>query len=218
MKAKRLLMKVILTLSVAGWIILLGISIVYAAPPQQGGIAHHRVAAGENLARIAARYGTTVSAIARRNNISNPNLIYAGQHLVIPTASAAVSSSAAPDSAGCVYRIVRGDTLSKIASQHGTTVEHLMSANGLSSTLIWAGTTLRVPCGRTQQPCPPVKSSSAPRSSKGVSRASYRVKSGDTLTGIALLYHTTVRAIMGTNSLSNPHHIYAGQNLQISLR
>jgi len=47
----------------------------------------HLVQAGENLFRIALRYGTSVSAIATANNISNPRLIYIGQRLTIPSAS-----------------------------------------------------------------------------------------------------------------------------------
>jgi LysM repeat protein len=39
---------------------------------------------GDNLSRIAAHFGTTVSAIVQANNISNPSLIYAGQKLIIP--------------------------------------------------------------------------------------------------------------------------------------
>jgi len=218
MKAKCLLMRIIVVLNLVGWVILLGVCTAYAAPPRQGGIVHHRVAAGENLLGIAARYGTTANAIARGNNIPNPNVIYAGQRLVIPAAPSASSSSAAPRSAGCTYRIARGDSLFRIASQHGTTVQHLMSANGLSSSLIWAGSTLQVPCGPVQRASGSVKPSPARRSSKGVSRASYRVKSGDTLSGIALLYRTTVQTIMAANGLSNPHHIYAGQGLQIPLR
>lgn len=44
----------------------------------------HVVQRGENAFRIALRYGTTVEAIAAHNGIRNPNLIYAGQVLIIP--------------------------------------------------------------------------------------------------------------------------------------
>ncbi len=42
------------------------------------------VQSGDNLSRIAAKYGTTVSAIAKANNITNPSLIRVGQKLIIP--------------------------------------------------------------------------------------------------------------------------------------
>ncbi|HDN80293.1 MAG TPA: LysM peptidoglycan-binding domain-containing protein, partial [Chloroflexi bacterium] len=44
----------------------------------------HIVRWGETLTSIAFRYGTTVEAIVRANNLPNPNFIYAGQRLVIP--------------------------------------------------------------------------------------------------------------------------------------
>lgn len=66
----------------------------------------HTVRAGETLSSIAARYGSSVSAIARANDIDNPNFIFAGQHLSIPNAkggrrgAAKVSGSVAPVPAG----------------------------------------------------------------------------------------------------------------------
>lgn len=43
----------------------------------------YTVKAGDTLSAIAAKYGTTVDALAKKNGISNPNLIYAGQVLKI---------------------------------------------------------------------------------------------------------------------------------------
>jgi LysM repeat protein len=42
------------------------------------------VRCGDTLTRIACRFGTSVWAICRANNIWNPNYIYVGQRLVIP--------------------------------------------------------------------------------------------------------------------------------------
>jgi LysM repeat protein len=58
-----------------------------------GGV--HVVRRGESLGAIAARYGTSVAALTRANNIRNPNLIYAGQRLVIPGAGGAASGGGA---------------------------------------------------------------------------------------------------------------------------
>lgn len=43
----------------------------------------YTVRAGDNLSAIAAKYGTTYQALAAKNGISNPNLIYPGQVLKI---------------------------------------------------------------------------------------------------------------------------------------
>lgn len=44
----------------------------------------YTVVPGDNLTRIAERYGTTVAELVAANNIANPNLIYPGQQLIIP--------------------------------------------------------------------------------------------------------------------------------------
>jgi LysM repeat protein len=45
----------------------------------------HRVVHGETLSGIAATYGVTLAALEKANRITTPNLIIAGQVLIIPT-------------------------------------------------------------------------------------------------------------------------------------
>lgn len=47
----------------------------------------HLIQRGENLFRISLRYGTSMSAIANANGITNIHRIYAGQQLLIPCAT-----------------------------------------------------------------------------------------------------------------------------------
>ncbi len=56
---------------------------VHPRPPLRG-TTIYIVGRGDYLAAIAARFGTTVQAIAAANGIRNPNLIYPGQQLTIP--------------------------------------------------------------------------------------------------------------------------------------
>jgi hypothetical protein len=42
---------------------------------------------GDSVYKIAKRFGTTMEAIISANNLRNPNLIYPGQILLIPTVS-----------------------------------------------------------------------------------------------------------------------------------
>lgn len=53
--------------------------------PVGGKQATHVVQPGENLFRIALRYGVALDTLVRWNGIQNPALIYAGQVLVIPS-------------------------------------------------------------------------------------------------------------------------------------
>jgi LysM repeat protein len=51
------------------------------APSASGGT--YIVQSGDTLAKIAARYGTSVAALMAANGIRNPNLIWVGQRLVV---------------------------------------------------------------------------------------------------------------------------------------
>lgn len=54
-------------------------------PPPPGGGTIHTVMQGENLFRISLRYGVSLSALLAANpQITNPNLIYINQQIVIP--------------------------------------------------------------------------------------------------------------------------------------
>jgi LysM repeat protein len=111
--------------------------------PSPGGPVIHIVQPGENLFRIALRYGTTVDAIADANHIVNPWFIYVGQRLTIPSTS---GGTLPPGSTGQTYVVQPGDTLYSIAVRYDTTVQALMVANNLSSpNLIYVGQVLNVP-------------------------------------------------------------------------
>ena len=52
---------------------------------------------GDTVSQLAARWGTTVEAIARANNLANPNVVLVGQRLVIPSAETAASAAASAE-------------------------------------------------------------------------------------------------------------------------
>jgi len=45
----------------------------------------HVVQSGENLASIAVQYGVTVDEMVKLNNLTNPDAIYVGQELIVPS-------------------------------------------------------------------------------------------------------------------------------------
>ena len=64
--------------------LLIGATTAAAAPPACGPIYHY-VRYGETLSSIGRLYGVNPYAIARANGLANPNYIYAGQTLLVPT-------------------------------------------------------------------------------------------------------------------------------------
>lgn len=107
-----------------------------------GGTTHdqYRIQTGDTLGGIAARYGVTVDALAAMNGITNPDFIRAGSFLDIPHSGAPVFTPAEE-----WVTAQSGDSLSAIAAAHGTTVEALVSLNGISNPdLIYIGQNIRV--------------------------------------------------------------------------
>ena len=88
---------------------------------------------GETLYKIANKYKTSVSDIMKLNNLSS-NLLSVGQELLIPTEAEEVVT----------YIVQSGDTLYKIANRYNTTVNDLISKNGLTSTVLSIGQSLIV--------------------------------------------------------------------------
>ena len=206
-------------------------------------IAFHVVRRGDTLGRIARRYGAAIDALRRANDLTS-SLIHPGQTLRVPgvrassaggvgapESSSSSSAAAAPasrvaSSAPVVHVVRRGDTLTGIARRHGSSVAALRRANGLSSSLIRAGQTLRVPGARSSSGAvggagAPSSAAAAPRavsSSRVASSSSaptvHVVRRGDTLTGIARRHGTSVAALRRTNGLSSSL-IRAGQTLRV---
>lgn len=99
----------------------------------------YTVVSGDTLSGIASKYGTTYQKLAEYNGISNPNLIYPGQKIKIP------SSSSNYEYKQTYYTIQAGDNLTKIASKFGTTINQLVAWNNIANpNLIYAGKSIRV--------------------------------------------------------------------------
>ena len=152
---------------------------------------------GATLSELAIEYNTTIARLVELNNISNPNLIYAGETLVIPIAS---QESNANGVKTIPYIVQSGDTLSKIAREFDTTVEILASINNISNVnLIFTGELLYVPTSNAND----------------LSHTLYVVKRGDTLWGISRRFGVSISKIVMLNRISNPNLIFPGNVLRI---
>ena len=94
------------------------------------------VVSGDSLYSIANRFGTTVDAIMRLNNLTSTNLTI-GQRLLIPVGETPPSY--------ITYTVVSGDSLWSIANRFRTTVEEIRRINNLTSNLLSIGQVLKIP-------------------------------------------------------------------------
>lgn len=181
---------------------------------------YYTVQSGDTLSGIALKFSTTSSKLAQLNSISNPNLIYVGQRLLVNQSSNSNSSSSGQSSStttnteasAASYTVKSGDTLSGIASQYNTTVNQIVSLNQLSNpNLIYVGQVLKLKNSQTTN-----SSSSSSSSTAATTAGTYTVKAGDTLSAIASRYSTSSSTLASLNSLSNPNLIYVGQVLKVS--
>ena len=111
----------------------------------------HTVQKNETLSAIASKYGVSANSIQAFNGISNPNLLYVGKKLKIPSGA----TSEIP------YTVKKGDSLGSIASRFGVKLSDVCSRNGISSpNLIKVGQKIIIPVKGAIKP----KSSLLPQS------------------------------------------------------
>lgn len=126
---------------------------------QAGGTTCHIVKAGENLTTIAHQLGVSVEELVELNHLKNPNLIFVGQCLLIPT-------HAQPPS-GCTttYVVKKGEFLRSIAAKFGVSWQSIAAANDLDNpNLIFPGQHLVIPikCKPAPTPKPPAPTPKPP--------------------------------------------------------
>lgn len=199
-------------------------AIAYAEIPPEERVTtrFHIVRRGETLSHIARRYGSSVRTIQLANNIRDPSRISIGQRLTIPlhpsvarsastrstTASAAASSatqssrSAEPAATGgtTTYQVRKGDSLWSIARRHGVTVQQLRAWNNLGNrSTIRPGQRLTI------------------RATGAGRVVVYRVRAGDTLSGIAHRHGVTTEQLLRWNRISRDAVIRPGDRVEVHL-
>jgi murein DD-endopeptidase MepM/ murein hydrolase activator NlpD len=164
----------------------------------------HTVEAGDSLYEIARAYGVSLDALIAWNQLDG-TLIRPGQVLVLAAASDA------PAPAPLVVHVQPGDSLWSLARAHGSTVDALTAANGLS-----AGAVLRVGLALTV----PGRFAAVDATSGGTGPdvggtvAEVAVAPGDNLWKIARQHNTTVASLMSLNALPTDR-LVVGQTLKV---
>ncbi len=189
---------------------------------------------GDTLSGIGLRLGVAPAALAAANGLGAGNLVRVGQVLRWGrAASAAGAATTAPSlaatstaaSTAATYRVRPGDTLWGIAAAQGLTPAALAAANGITNgRLLRVGTVLHLsrstPSQQVAGYTAASPSSSAPTAAPTttiVDSGSYRVKIGDTLSGIATALGLTPGSLARANGLSLGQPIRPGELLRYAI-
>ncbi len=95
------------------------------------------VEAGDSLSKIAKRFGTNVDTLVRINELCDANQIFVGQVILLDDPDA---EEPAETGDVLIVTVMAGDSLSKIAKRHDTTVEDIMERNAIDdANLLFVG-------------------------------------------------------------------------------
>lgn len=172
----------------------LGTQVSPAAVPCPNGQLY-TVRSGDTLFFIAQRNNISLQSLIEANpQLTDPNTIFPGQIICIPTGGPGISC---PN--GQIYRVARGDTLFEIAQRYGISLETLIRANPQIAD------PNRISPG--QEICVPA--APGPNCPNGVL---YTVQAGDTLFEIARRNNIMLADLIAANpQITNPDQILPGQ-------
>lgn len=205
-------------------------------------LAKYQIQEGDTISEIARKLSVPRAELMEANSLREGQQIYIGDELLVPQPKAAAPDKAvasntktpaekpapaekkpAPASKGSgTYVVKSGDTLTKIAREHGITVASLKSANNLKSDLINGGQKLTIPgAGGGSAPEDKEEATVAgadqiekllrPEESYGV----YTVERGDTLYSLARDFFTSASEIQRLNRLGKSTVLKPGQDLVV---
>ena len=211
----------------------------------------YTVVSGDGLYAIARKTGTSIDDLLSLNGLSLTSTIYPGQVLTLSansqeaeseessstenesststqeTSSEENAASSEQTSTGGTYTVVSGDGLFAIARKTGTSIDDLLSLNGLSlNSTIYPGQVLTLSENSEAAPVAESTESTAEESQEEVSTPEetipstnakmYYVHSGDSLYRIAHNHGISLSTLLEWNNLSVDSIIHPGQGLIVS--
>ena len=211
----------------------------------------YTVVSGDGLYAIARKTGISIDDLLSLNGLSLTSTIYPGQVLTLSansqeaeseessstenetststqeTSSEENAASSEQTSTGGTYTVVSGDGLYAIARKTGTSIDDLLSLNGLSlNSTIYPGQVLTLSGNSEAAPAAESTESTAEESQEEVATPEettpstnakmYYVHSGDSLYRIAHNHGISLSTLLEWNNLSVNSIIYPGQGLIVS--
>ncbi len=189
--------------------------------------AYYTAKKGDTPAKVAQHYGVAVGVLYEANSwMRSGGAIKAGRQVVVPTGGSesivvarqvTIARDPASGSRGGYHTVRKGETLGGIARRYHMSTSQLKSMNGLHSNTIRIGQKLRVSGSASRSSTTQIASRDHAKggggSSSGGSTVKYKVRSGDTLSGIAKRYGVTVSSIKEINNLGGG--LKAGTTIRI---
>ena len=190
--------------------------------------ASYRVAAGDTVSGIAARYGLATASVLALNGLGWKSIIFPGQVLKLGNAVSTPTPVAPTQTTSSRYTIISGDTIGGIAARFSVSTQAILTANGLGwSSIIYPGQTIAIP-GHTGSAAPAPTPAPAPAPAPPVTIVPvvsvtpiapvpmrYVIKSGDTIGYISARFGVSMSSVLAANSLTLSSIIYTGRTLII---
>ncbi|MDX2372936.1 LysM peptidoglycan-binding domain-containing protein [Psychrobacter sp. PP-21] len=174
----------------------------------------YKVKSGDGLIALARQFNVSTDTLASLNGINTNSSLYVGQTLKVPASvnfdTASTSSSSSANSASSVattsYKVQSGDTLIGIANSVGVSAAEIAAVNSNfdARARLQRGQTIKVPVSKELV--------DRQLNDKAVS---YKVKSGDTLTGVARRYNIGLSDLASANNLTTTSNLILGRTITI---
>ncbi len=173
---------------------------------------NYKVKAGDGLIALARQFNVPTATLASLNGIGATDSLYVGQTLKVPASvdfNSATSTSSTSNSGSVAttnYKVKAGDTLIGIANSVGVSPTELAAVNSNfgAKARLQRGQTIKVPASKELV--------DRQLNDKEVS---YKVKSGDTLTGVAKRYNIGLSDLATANNLTTNSNLILGRTITI---
>ncbi len=161
----------------------------------------YKVKRGDNLSKIAQKYGIDADVLKAINSIRNVKSLQIGQRLKIPQAGQV--SVASKKSKVITHTVRRGDTLGSLAQRYKVSVSTLKSYNNIRNERhLKIGKKLRIPAGNVYA---------------STSVITHVIRRGETLGSLAKRYKVDVATLKSFNNVRNEKSLQIGQKLKVPL-
>ena len=200
----------------------------------------YTVVSGDSLYAIARKTGTSIQDLLSLNGLNLNSIIHPGQVLALSSKSVSTetkqeesapkeetkSTETSTTTSTGSYTVVSGDGLYAIARKTGTSIQDLLSLNGLTlNSTIYPGQVLKLSStsevSASEEATKTAEETSSEESASNEvetssSAGSYTVVSGDSLYAIARKTGTSIQDLVSLNGLNLNSVIHPGQVLQLN--